>query len=167
MAGIRNIFPIGGNSLVLMAIAALSPQRQPLQDWARYRRESTRNHLKNRQLFQDLLWAEKSPNMLAIFANIMITIVLWTSWILTAKLKFNSDQDHQNWQVIFRLVLLGGLILICATVAQLILLNKIIKPQLWAGGIILAILVFPFISMALMAIQPHQYPLPFLLSFLP
>lgn len=38
----------------------------------------------------------KSPNMLAIFANIMITIVLWTPWILTAKLKFNSDQAHQN-----------------------------------------------------------------------
>ncbi|MFO7028763.1 hypothetical protein B9T07_01565 [Limnospira fusiformis CCALA 023] len=152
---------------LLLAIAALSPQRQPLQDWARYRRESTRNHLKNRQLFQDLLWAEKSPNMLAIFANIMITIVLWTPWILTAKFKFNSYQSHQNWQVIFSLVLLGGLILICATVAQLILLNKIIKPQLWAGGIILAILVFPFISIVLMAIEPHQYPLPFLLSFMP
>lgn len=31
--------------------------------------------------------------------------------------------------MILSLVLLGGLILICATVAQLILLNKIIKPQ--------------------------------------
>ncbi|EDZ94914.1 hypothetical protein H4N54_11930 [Limnospira fusiformis KN01] len=152
---------------LLLAIAALSPQRQPLQDWARYRRESTRHHLKNRQLFQDLLWAEKSPNMLAVFANIIITIVMWTPWILTAQFQFNSSQSHQNWQWILGLVFLGGLILICATVAQLVLLKKIVKPQLWAVGIVLAIVLFPFICMVLIPIQPDQYPVPFLLSFAP
>ncbi len=49
--------------LFLCLIAALSPHRQVLQDWARYRKQRvfTRKSFWNRALVQDLIWSEKSP----------------------------------------------------------------------------------------------------------
>lgn len=148
---------------LLITIAALSPQRQALQDWARYRRESTHSKkIKNRQLLQDLLWSEKSPSLLAILVNVMITVVMWTPWILSYKFSFGS-----SWKILYSLFLVGSLILICGIISQLALLKKVRKPAFWATGSVLTILGFPLLIVGVLQIHPSQHPLPFLLSFIP
>jgi hypothetical protein len=69
--------------LFIGLIAVLAPQRQALQDWARYRREkvATGKGFWNRALVQDLLWGEKSPEILAIALNLAIAMTPFLVWI--------------------------------------------------------------------------------------
>ncbi|MGC9524225.1 MAG: hypothetical protein ACP5D7_01655 [Limnospira sp.] len=152
---------------LLLAIAALSSQRQPIQDWARYRRESTRKNIKNRQLLQDLLWGEKSPAILAMSVNVAMTIAMWTPWLIQAHLYELKYNTYEHWQGILAVVLLAGLILICAAIAQLILMKNMRKPQIWAAVIIAAILILPPLCLGILQMQPEYYPLLFLLTSLP
>ena len=55
--------------LFLLLIAALSPHRQALQDWARYRHQASDER---RNLVKDLIWGEKSPSTVAIALNLAI-----------------------------------------------------------------------------------------------
>jgi len=152
---------------LLLAIAALSSQRQPIQDWARYRRESTRKNIKNRQLLQDLLWGEKSPAILAMSVNVAMTIAMWTPWLIGAHLYEQKHNNYHHWQGFLTVVLLAGLILICTAIAQIILMKKMRKPQIWAGGIIVAVLFLPPLCLGILQMYPENYPFLFLLTSLP
>ncbi len=68
----------------LVAIIALTPFRQPVQDWSRYRRASTRKQSWQSNLWQDLLWDDRSPALLAIAVNLSIGLVIWLPWYLWA-----------------------------------------------------------------------------------
>jgi hypothetical protein len=58
-----------------LAIAVLTPQRQNIEDWSRYRRASDR-----KKLWQDLLWDDRSPAVLALAVNMVIALVVWLPW---------------------------------------------------------------------------------------
>ena len=107
--------------LFLCLIAALSPHRQVLQDWARYRRErvSLRHGFWNHDLMQDLIWGEKSPALVAIALNLLIFTVPVAGWILLL-----SGEGADKTKALFALACNACVITIYAVLTQLMLLMK-------------------------------------------
>ncbi|MHC5719890.1 MAG: ABC transporter permease, partial [Nostoc sp.] len=64
--------------LILSLIAVLSPHRQDVQDWARYRHQGVSSH---KSVWQDLIWSEKSPALVAIAINLIIVTIPWLVWV--------------------------------------------------------------------------------------
>ncbi|MEL7038926.1 MAG: ABC transporter permease [Cyanobacteria bacterium J06592_8] len=141
--------------LFLILIAALSPQRQTLQDWARYRRERVNGKA---HLLSDLIEGERSPAVVAIGLNLLIVIILFgltTIWV--------ASPDERLG--IFAAVLLNAsLIWICASLAQLILLMKTPKRTFWAAGTVGVVLILPVTISAVFGLKTSQEAYAFLFS---
>lgn len=129
--------------LFLILIAALSPQRQTLQDWARYRHENTKA---KRNLWRDLLLGEKSPAVLAIAFNIGIV----TLYLIPTILLFPFSESKSL--IIMGFVLGGAIVLLYATVVQLLFMLKNDKRALIAFGTVGILMVAPFLSALIL---PH------------
>lgn len=146
--GIGCFFLFGLNpGCFLILNGALSPHRQALQDWARYRRDSrsTRQGFWNRSLVKDLVWGEKSPALVAIAINLVITLVIWVPWMLLW-----LHKDGQRGDATVQLALIGLLLtinstLLYAALAELMLFVKKSKQILWAGGIVGAVTVLALV----------------------
>lgn len=142
----------------LLSIAALSPQRQALQDWARYRHQSGPDR---RQLFRDLIRGEKSPSTAAIAINMGIILL----YLLPAIGLFPLGSDRLPLLASF--VLVSGTVLMGAAITQLMLMLKTPKRGLAAAGATGTFLVLPVICLGLLGLSPHRLPEPWLLTFLP
>ncbi len=146
--------------LFLGLIAALSPHRQTLQDWARYRHQAGEKK-KSKNLLQDLIWGEKSPSTLAIGINLAIA-----SLILLPLLFIFPFQEYTG--AVFTAVLLNmSVMLIYASVAQLMLMMKSSKREIWAAGSVGALIIVPLIFSALFELSPYHEPFGWLFSILP
>ncbi|NEP43566.1 MAG: hypothetical protein F6K25_11370 [Okeania sp. SIO2G4] len=152
----------------LLVIAMLSPQRQSIQDWARYRHQQVNNDetkiIKGSaiSLKEDLIWSEKIPPLVAMGINVVITAVIWISWIL-----FWQDNTIKL-PVILTLILSLNLILIYAAIAQFLLLMKIKNPAIWAIGILGSFIFLQlFTLILLMSIKPDSSPNLWLFSTFP
>lgn len=150
--------------LFIGLIAVLAPQRQALQDWARYRREkvATRKGFWNRVLVQDLIWGEKSPELLAIALNLAIAITPFLVWIT-----FLPGDMIDKTKALLAVGFFVSLVMIYASVAQLMLLMKTNKRSLWAVGTIAALLVVPPMSLSILGIEPMENATLWLLSTFP
>ena len=147
--------------LVLMFLglmATLSPHRQTLHDWARYRHQQNKQ---SRGLWKELILGEKSPSTVAIALNIMIATV----YILPSLFLFPFNQELSS--VFWGLLISISIILLYALVAQLILLMKSPKRAIWASGSILALIIIPVLCLGVFGIEPSELPLPWLFTFLP
>lgn len=134
--GYSSLF-IGNFLLGLGLITALSPQRQTLQDWARYRRENRNKYWV--QLGNDLVWGEKSPAIVALFINFSIVATIWIFTMITVALP-----DHQL-EMLYGVALHFSFLLMCASIAQLMFMMKTPKRTLWVTGILSALLFVPYI----------------------
>ncbi|OZH51396.1 hypothetical protein AFK68_31270 [Hydrocoleum sp. CS-953] len=149
----------------LLLIAFLSPQQQTLQDWARYRHLQVNNDetaiLKGLtiSLKEDLIWGEKSPPLVAIAINVVITGVILISGILLI--------NGIILPAILTLILSLNLILIYAAITQLVLLMKVKNPKNWAVGILGSLITLPPIALSLLSITPGNSPNLWLLSTFP
>ncbi|MCU0550052.1 MAG: ABC transporter permease [Leptolyngbya sp. Prado105] len=128
------MLPIVLNFLIFLTlIAILSPQRQSVMDWARYRRtQSPRS-----SLIKDLLFQDQSPAELAIFVNLAIAGVLWfcVSWLGYQRIWSGTKPDSI-------LVLLSlTVIALYASVVQWAIIQKTRKRNFIAIALI-AILMF-------------------------
>jgi hypothetical protein len=136
-------------------IIILSPHRQTVQDWARYRHQKT-----DKSLFQDLMWGEKSPALLAIFMNLVIVaipiMVVWTRRL-----------DIFNAKVLLTVFLSITMMMIYATIAQLVLLMKTRKRTMWAIGILAVVMYLPAIILLLLGDSPAKNPTLWLFSSFP
>ncbi len=163
--------------LLLGLVAILSPGRQTIQDWARYRHQNTsrNNSFWKSSLLGDLIVGEKSLAIIAVLINLVIFATPLAIWILIAPALDVSHSESINWiinkvginKAILGIALFMGLIMICASLAQRIFLLKTPKRFLWAIAAITTIVVLPFINLQLLHIQPEQYPILFLLSIYP
>ncbi|NES41920.1 ABC transporter permease subunit [Moorena sp. SIO2C4] len=115
--------------LFLALIAALSPHRQTLQDWARYRHQD-RTFRKKGGVIADLIWGDKSPAVVAVAINCAIASAMLLTWILL------WPANEYKIPALFALLLNSSLIMIYATVAQLMLL---MKTQKRAAGAVIAV----------------------------
>jgi hypothetical protein len=142
------IFLLSLNLLLLVGlIAVLSPHRQDCTDWARYRRK------KASALIKDLLWSEKSPAVVAIAINLAITSVPMAVWILLWPVAPKGDR---TMEALLGLVLILSLILIYATLTQLMLLMKTNKRAIWAAGTVVAANVLPPSILMLLSLYPDS-----------
>ncbi|MBD1870185.1 ABC transporter permease [Cyanobacteria bacterium FACHB-471] len=116
--------------LFLVLIAMLSAHRQTLLDWARYRHfersslqigsaQTTTGSTRQRSsMWQDLVWGEKSPPVVAIAINMLITAAILLPWIIF------HPEGVEKWTVVLGLVISLNLIAIYASIAQLTLMMK-------------------------------------------
>ncbi|MGL5081826.1 MAG: hypothetical protein ACRC8A_10095, partial [Microcoleaceae cyanobacterium] len=149
---------LGWNLILFgLLIAALSPQRQALQDWARYRWQHQRSW---QNQVRDLALGENSPALLAIVFNLGIVAALFTLTML-----FYAE-PAEYLSMTCGLVLNMSLIFLGASLTQLALMMKHRKRMVWAAGIVGTIVILPLIVLGVVSAQPHSVPLPFLFSVL-
>ena len=147
-------FAIPVSLLVLMV--SITPHRQTLLDWSRYRHKM--NNPKN--IWRDLLIGEKSPAILAIAVNALFTIVLWSSWVFLVpkEARFNIP-DLSIFQVTISLVLTMGMALIYALVIQLSLLMKTQKRSVFSIAIVCIVIITPLVLGGMFAAESFHIPL--------
>lgn len=135
-------------------IVALTPQRQALQDWARYRRQqfSSRKNIWNRALVRDLIWGEKSPALVMIALNLAIASFILVPWIV-----FGLDQNDKL-PALFSLAISFNLTLLYAAIAQLIVFLRTQKQALWVTGIVGAVILLPPVILQLLSLAPEVTP---------
>ena len=137
--------------LFLCLIAAVTPHRQTLQDWARYRykRDSNGKKFGYSSLVKDLIWGEKSPAVVALALNVAIVIIPLALFTLVspaqsatgthAAMKVN---ESRTW-ALFGITLEASLILIYASLAQLLLFMRTQQRTLWTTGTLGALILLP------------------------
>ncbi|MCC5636054.1 hypothetical protein LC593_09330 [Nostoc sp. CHAB 5844] len=135
--------------LFLYLIVALSPSRQTLQDWARYRHIAYTKGLGITSLIDDLIWGEKSPGILAIAINAIMAVTCLSFFVLVSQI--SVDEKINSWMALF---FAGSLVVIYAALTQLILFIKNEQRQFWATGVLTAIIVLPPFLLALFFSNP-------------
>ncbi|MCA2658073.1 MAG: hypothetical protein IM496_05915 [Microcystis sp. M049S2] len=142
----------------LLILFALTPPRQTLQDWTRYR------HLQGKKgisLGKALIFGEKSPSTLAMAVNLAIAILFILPAIFIAPL-------HQyKLATAAGFLLAMNMILVYAAIAQLLMLASTNKRALLAAISIGILIIFPFLCFAVLRVDPSQSPLLWFFTFLP
>lgn len=140
--------------LFIGLIVALTPQRQALQDWARYRRErvSSRKAFWNKSLVQDLIWGEKSPAIVAIALNLAIAATMLILQIVFVL------QDVDKLPALISLVIGANLILIYTAIAQLLMFMRTQKFTLWITGTVGGAISLPPAILTLLTLEPEKVP---------
>jgi hypothetical protein len=161
-AGMMYLIPLFNFFLVLALTIIISPHRQTIQDWARYRHQ---NH-RNKSVLQDLVFGEKSPAIAAIVINLLIAIIPTMVWLLCSPANF-YDSDLGKGKVLLALILVFSLMLIYATIAQLMLLMKHPKRYVWAVGTIALAMFLPSIILLALGISPSENSTLWLFSTFP
>ncbi|NES83791.1 MAG: hypothetical protein F6K10_21585 [Moorea sp. SIO2B7] len=151
--------------LFLILIAALSPHRQNLLDWARYRHQI--NSERKRSLVKELIWGEKSPALVAIAINLLITLVIWLPWILLLPESAYRQSDLPIQEAIMGLFLTLNLILIYGAIAQIMLFMKTSKRGIWAASTLITVMVLPMLLVGLLALEKMKIPFLWTLSPMP
>ena len=147
---------------MLIVVTAITPHRQDLLDWARYRHK-----INQRSLWYDLLVGEKSPAILAIGIHALITVVLWSSWVLFTPKHSRFNLEISTAQIVIAMFLMLTMLLIYAAITQLTLFLKTSKRGI-IGGIILSVVAFsPLIIGGILAAENTQIPLIWAFSPIP
>jgi len=161
-----NLLLVGGCNLILFLglIALLSPQRQALQDWARYRKQRVATHqsIWHRGLVADLIWGEKSPIQIAIALNLVIASTPFFVWILLW-----HNEELNKIKGLFSLAFFISLIMIYASITQLMLFMKTQKRTIWATGTIAALNILPPMILGVLSINDSQNPTLWIFSTFP
>ncbi len=142
----------------LLLIGALTPHRQSLQDWSRFRHENSSHHP---NIITDLLLGEKSPSPLAIAANIGIV----TLYLIPAVLIFPFQESKLS--ILTGLFLGATMMIIYATVFQLLLMVKSQKRNFIASGVISALIFSPFFGLIILGQSHRSFPFIWLFSAFP
>lgn len=148
---------------------ALSPRRQALVDWACYRHKdsSTRKGFGNRSLRQDLIWGEKSPTLVAIAINLLISAAIWVPWIVLGLGQAKSQDNFTTPIALLGLFLTINVILIYAAIAQVMLFMNRWQQSLWIVSTVGILAGVPLAIAATFGISPLEMPFMWLLSPLP
>lgn len=132
--------------LFMVLIAILSPHRQVLHDWARYRHQN-----QGKSLIKDLIFGEKSPALVAIAINLGIAIALISLWSLSSDAEFK----HKTATLI-SLAFAFTLVMLYAVLSQLLLFVRIKNNIIWAIGALSATVFLPLIVLAVFQINPDK-----------
>lgn len=138
--------------LFLGTIASISPDRQTLIDWARYRHTARQQGAKG--LWRDLIWGEKSPAPVAILLNVLGAAVLLSVWLILF-----ASTDQYILEGLVGIITTATIIAIYGVIAQLILLSKTKHAALWATAVICSsAFLMPMILMML-SLEADDKPL--------
>ena len=142
----------------VMLTGILSPQRQTLQDWARYRHQLSQTP---RSLIKDLIWGEQSPSGVAIALNGGILFL----YALPATLIF--PLENYRFPVILGLLLGFSINLFYALIFQRFLLLKTSKRMTGAVSALTILAVFPLIAVLITGARGSYLSSIWFLSFMP
>ncbi|MFM2063155.1 MAG: hypothetical protein RLZZ507_2825 [Cyanobacteriota bacterium] len=159
---IISMLAVINTAFIFSLILVLSPVRQNIQDWARYRHQNNRNQ----SLWEDLVWGEKSPAILAIAINLVIAATPLIIWIAIFSKDWNIN-DSDKGKVLLAIALSMSLMLIYASIAQLMLLMKNPKRYVWAVVTIGAAISLPPIILSVLGLEPYKNPTVWLFSTFP
>ncbi|MFP4133468.1 MAG: hypothetical protein ACLFQP_00225 [Halothece sp.] len=120
-----------------LLMAALSPHRQTLQDWARYRYQN--NDRATRNLVTDLMKGEQSPASGAIALNLLSNIIIMLPALIL--LPFGSDR----LEVFNGLLIASSAFLLYASLVQWVLFMKTEKRSLFAMMSVATVILIPTI----------------------
>ncbi|BAQ62810.1 Slr1114 protein [Geminocystis sp. NIES-3708] len=140
-----------------LLIIALTPHRQSLQDWSRFRHENSSHN----RLIHELLLGEKSPSPLAIAVNVGIVTLYTIPTVLIFPFKDNKTS------ILMGLLLSATITIIYATVFQLLLMLKSQKRTLIASGVVSSLIFSPFLALIISPENHHNYPFIWLFSAFP
>lgn len=135
-------------------IALLSPQRQTLQDWARYQQ----HHRSWGSRIRDLVWGDRSPAGLAILINLGIFAILF----ITTMLLVGDSREYPD--LLFSLTLNLSFLWLCASLVQLMMMMKYRKRSLWAMAGFSGVVVLPMLALILLSAEPTKHSTAFLFS---
>lgn len=138
-------------------IAVLSPHRQALHDWSRYRHQLNKQ---GNQLWKELVFGENSPSTVAIAINLLIAIAYIVPSIL---IHLSQNRYHLLWGFILSL----GSIMLCAVITQFILTIKTRKRGVLSLIIVTSLIIVPPVCLGFAEVYPETSPLVWLFSFLP
>jgi hypothetical protein len=145
--------------MFLCLIAALSPHRQAMQDWARYRHQKRSS--RKAGVMADLIWGEKSPALVAVVLNVAIASAILLPWILL------WPASEYKTPALWGLLLNMSLICVYASIAQLMLFMKNQNRAPWAAATVGLSIVLPPIIFGFLSIQPENNPGVWMFSALP
>ena len=132
--------------LFMVLIAILSPHRQVLHDWARYRHQKPGN-----SLIKDLILGEKSPALVAIGINLGIAIAPISLWSLSSEAEFKYKTA-----TLVSLAFAFTLVMLYAVLTQLLLFVRIKNNIIWAIGALSATIFLPLIVLVVFQINPDK-----------
>ncbi len=144
--------------MFLGLIAALSPHRQTLYDWARYRSQLSKG---GKQLWKELIFGEKSPSTVAIALNAFIATII----IVIGLVLFPIQEEIVT--AIWGLILTMEIIIFYAVIAQWMLLVKSNQRVIWACSTLLLLILIPPILFAVAEVSSNSFPLVWFFSFIP
>ena len=148
----------------LILMPSLTPSYQALLDWSRYKHLEYKNQ--KYPLIRDLILGEKSPAIVAIALNLLMTAIIWLPWMLLW-LQKHWSQNMQSHQVLLGWFITMNAILIYVAIAELLRLTKLPNWLIVAftgiSGILLGLAVIASIA----ANQPHFTQFLLLLSPFP
>ncbi len=151
----RNIYDSGivNFLLILSLIAILSPHRQSIQDWARYRHDNSEHRRRDwrQSLWRDLIWAEKSPAIVAIAINLVIATIPSIVWTL-----LDNMSPTERIKTLWAIALFISMMMIYATIAQLMLLMKTPKRSAWTIGTLSAAILLPPMILQFLSVKPAE-----------
>lgn len=139
-------------------IAALSPHRQTLHDWARYRHQVNKD---GNILWKELIFADNSPSIIAIAINLAIIILYITPSI------FLFLQYGEQQMIFWGVILSAGSILFCSLIAQLILMSKTRKRSILTVITVASMIIIPPVCLGFMGLDPTDIPQAWLFTFIP
>ncbi|MEL6493999.1 MAG: hypothetical protein AAFQ41_02605 [Cyanobacteria bacterium J06623_7] len=128
-------------------IFALTPQRQTLHDWARYRHQQRPRS----SLVRELVLGENSPAIMAIALNLVIAIIFITPsiWLILP-----PEQHYFIWGF----VLAATSVLFCAAIVQLVLLTKTNKRGIWSIVTVAALIIVPPVCLGITDLTIYRLP---------
>lgn len=127
--------------LGVMLIFSLTQSRDHVQNWARYRHQQP-----HQSLLQDLIFGAKSPALVALGINFLISGVIMLPGIILLL-------GENSLTAILALCFQSCVLFIYALVAQLILLRRHQKREIWAKGTIVSIILLLPLSLPIEAIK--------------
>lgn len=144
-------------ALGLGLIAALSPHRQTLYDWARYRHQVSHH---GKVLWKELIFGENSPSIVAVAINMAIAIIY-----ITPSLFFILERDERY--IFWGFVLSGLSIVFYNLTAQLLLTLKTRKRAMWSTISVANLIILLPLTLGLTEVIPQNAPQLWLWSFIP
>ncbi len=145
--------------LFLCLMAMLSPHRQAMQDWARYRHQKRSS--RKGGVISDLIWGEKSPALVAVVLNVAIASSILLPWIVL------WPASQYKIPALWALLLNMSLVIVYAAVAQLMLLMKMPKRAPWAAATVGLMIVLPPLIFGLLSLEPSKHAGVWLFSAFP
>ena len=152
-----NFFALNLGLLIfgLGLIAALTPQRQVLHDWARYRHQTA-----SARIWKELIVGENSPATVAMAINLTLAVVYIIPSVFILL-------DRSEYYVAWGFVLIAGSITFYASIIQLILTAKSNKRVVWSTIAVSSAIFVPPVFLSIANISPVAFPQPWLFSFIP